>query len=53
MTSSVCYGLVLVAVLVFYMRRTGSRLRDVLVLRAEDLRVLRRGSVAPTAAAAP
>jgi O-antigen/teichoic acid export membrane protein len=50
MTSSVCYILVLVTVLAFYIRWTGSRPRDVLMLRAEDIRVLRRGSVAPAVA---
>jgi O-antigen/teichoic acid export membrane protein len=45
-TSSVCYILVLVVVLRFYMQRTNSTLRDVLLLRREDILALRGGAVA-------
>jgi O-antigen/teichoic acid export membrane protein len=49
-TSSVCYILVLVTVLWFYTKRTGSTLKDTLILRGEDVRMLRRGGVAGTPA---
>jgi O-antigen/teichoic acid export membrane protein len=39
-TSSVCYGLVYLLVLAYYLRWTESRLRNVLLLRKQDIRAL-------------
>jgi O-antigen/teichoic acid export membrane protein len=52
-TSSIGYGLVLILVLVYHLRSSGSRVRDVALVRTSDVAALRgsrSGARAPAAA---